>query len=467
MAVSLPIVTEFDGKGIKKAIAQFQQLETTGEKAQFALKKAAIGAGVALAGLAVAIGDATKAAMEDAQAQALLAQQLKNSTGATEAQVAQTEKFIASMARAGAITDDELRPAMAALVRGTKDLTEAQRVMSVAMDVSRATGIDLTTVSDALAKAYQGNYKALRSLSPEMAALIKEGASLNEIINVLVASYGGSYAAFAESAAGQTANFANTLNEAKESLGAAFLPVLEDALPVLQSFADWAGKNTDALKFMTIAIGGTAAATIVLNAAMAANPYVLMAGGIGAVTIAIGRLREELRGTSRWVNAFIDEIGRMLAPLLRIIDAYNALARGLGFKEISFGGTNKEFAPGGFGYSGDNRGDMPGGFGTTVALPALATVPAAAVGPTSGVSSGGRSGGMAGASGPTGGGQSFASLGFGAIGLGWDLDKIDFGPPIEININGGLATSAEVGQAVVDAIKQYTNVSGPANIAVA
>jgi hypothetical protein len=38
---------------------------------------------------------------------------------------------------------------------------------------------------------------------------------------------------------------------------------------------------------------------------------------------------------------------------------------------------------------------------------------------------------------------------------------------ITVNVDGGLATSAEIGRAVVDAIKQYTNVSGPADIAVA
>ena len=100
MAVEIPIVSEFDGKGIKKAIAQFKQLETTGEKAQFVLKKAAVGAGVALAGLAVAIGDATKAAMEDAQAQSKLAEQLRNVTGATNIQIASAEKFISTLSRA-------------------------------------------------------------------------------------------------------------------------------------------------------------------------------------------------------------------------------------------------------------------------------------------------------------------------------------------------------------------------------
>ena len=40
------------------------------------------------------------------------------------------------------------------------------------------------------------------------------------------------------------------------------------------------------------------------------------------------------------------------------------------------------------------------------------------------------------------------------------------GGNLTVNVTGGLATSADIGAAVVDAIKQYTNVSGPADIAV-
>jgi hypothetical protein len=42
MALSIPIISEFQDKGIKKAIAEFKQLETTGKKAQFALKKGSV-----------------------------------------------------------------------------------------------------------------------------------------------------------------------------------------------------------------------------------------------------------------------------------------------------------------------------------------------------------------------------------------------------------------------------------------
>ena len=41
------------------------------------------------------------------------------------------------------------------------------------------------------------------------------------------------------------------------------------------------------------------------------------------------------------------------------------------------------------------------------------------------------------------------------------------GGAITVNVNGGLSTSAEIGRAVVDAIRQFNQVSGPANIRVA
>ena len=83
--LSIPIISEFDGKGIDRAVREFKQLETVGQKAQFAIKKAAIPAAAAITGIAVALGDATKAAVEDAQEQAKLKVSLQNVTGASDA----------------------------------------------------------------------------------------------------------------------------------------------------------------------------------------------------------------------------------------------------------------------------------------------------------------------------------------------------------------------------------------------
>lgn len=463
MALAIPIVSEFDGAGVNKAIKQFKQLETTGEKAQFVLKKAALGAGVALAGLAVAVGDATKAAMEDAQAQSKLAEQLRNVTGATNIQIASAEKFISTLSRATGVADDNLRPALAALVRGTKDIAQAQDALTLANDISIATNRDLVEVSNALAMAYQGNMRGLRSLSPEMAALIKEGASLNEVMNVLGGTFGGAAAANAETAAGKMAIFNNSVNEAKESLGAAFLPVLEAVLPRIQQFADWAGENTEALKVMTIAIGATAAATIVLNTIMSANPAVALAIGFIAVQTAVWKVGTAFRGaigtTELW-NWNLNKLVGVLNNLIDLANRFSIVRKLFGIEapniDLEFG---KAPTPPNFGPSSFLGGNVAT---STPTFPSLGVVPPAAIGPTSGGSSGGRS---------AGGAPAMAAIPYVPSGIDPFMDnpfvRRREGGNLTVHVNGGLATSADIGAAVVDAIKQYTNVSGPADIAVA
>ena len=70
--VNIPIVSDWDSKGIKRAMEDFKKLETTGQKVSFAMEKALVPATAAVAGLATAAGLATKAAAEDASQQAEL-----------------------------------------------------------------------------------------------------------------------------------------------------------------------------------------------------------------------------------------------------------------------------------------------------------------------------------------------------------------------------------------------------------
>ena len=92
--ISIPIISQFDSKGIKSAIKQFKQLETTSEKAQFAIKKAAIPAAAALTAVVGVIGSSVKAAIDDLAAQEALATQLKTTIGATKEQIKEVEKYI-------------------------------------------------------------------------------------------------------------------------------------------------------------------------------------------------------------------------------------------------------------------------------------------------------------------------------------------------------------------------------------
>jgi hypothetical protein len=308
MAVNIPIISEFDGTGISKAIKQFKQLETNGEKAQFAIKKAAVPAGLALAGLAVALGDAAKGAIEDDAAQQKLALTLRNTTGATDAQIKANEDWISTQGKLLGISDDELRPTLARLVTQTHDVTKAQELAALAMDVSAGTGKNLGTVTEALAKAAAGSTTALGKLSPELKQMEKDGASADEMMAALSGTFMDQASTAAGTAEGQFKRLSVGLAETKETIGAALLPVIEAALPVLQAMGQWAQDNTTVFLVVAGVIGGIAAAVVIANAAitawgvattvftgiqtafnvvMAANPVVLFAIAIAALVVGL------------------------------------------------------------------------------------------------------------------------------------------------------------------------------------
>jgi hypothetical protein len=437
MAINIPIISEFDGKGIKKAIAQFKQLETTSEKAQFAIKKAAVPAAAALGGLALALGDATKAAMEDQQEQAALALTLNNVTGASKAQTAQVEEQISAMSRASGVADTDYRLALEALVRGTKDVDMAMRDMNLVMDISTATGIDSATVADALAKAYQGNFRALRSLSPEMATMIKEGASLNEIMDVLGGTFGGATAASAETAAGKMKILSNSIGETKESIGAALLPVVEAVLPILNKFAMWAQDNPQAFLAIAGAIGAVAAAIVVTNIAMALNPFALIAAGIALLVVALVTAYNKFEWFRDGIKAIVNTVIGFFAGMVNaaigavnaIVSAYNAIPLLPDLPKVpnvpvpQLGGAPTQVA---------GRLGLPRmAEGGIVSSPTLALIGEA--GPEAVV----------------------------------PLDRMQSGGGITINVTGGLATSAEIGESVVNALRAYSRSAGPLQLQVA
>jgi hypothetical protein len=297
MAVVLNILSEFDGKGISKAKKQFDQLETAGQKAQFALKKATIPATAAILGLGAALFDATKGAMADQAAQTLLAGTLKKSTGATDAVIKSNEAWIATQGKLLGITDDELRPVIARFAKATGDVTKAQKLATAAMDIAASTGKPLATVTASIEKAYGGNLTALGKLAPEYRQMIKDGASFEEVMAKIAKTTGGAATTAANTAQGKFKRLGVSLAETKESIGAALIPVVEKVLPYLTAMGDWASKHTKTFLIIAGAIGGIAAAIVVVNAVtkawtaataafnavMAMNPVVLIVIGVAAL----------------------------------------------------------------------------------------------------------------------------------------------------------------------------------------
>ena len=243
MAIRIPIITDFQGDGIKKTYAEFKNLSTNAERASFVMKRAMIPATAAVTALGVELVKAAKAAAADQAAQAQLARQLVASTNATTAQVKQNESFISSLQMTAAVADDELRPALASLVRGTGDLELAQTALQTVLDVSAATGKGVQEVADAVSKAYGGNTKAIKQLSPELFGLIKDGASVNEVMQSLNGTFGGASEAAAKSAQGSFKKISIALGEIQETIGNQVLPYMTKLTDSLTNIATWVNQN--------------------------------------------------------------------------------------------------------------------------------------------------------------------------------------------------------------------------------
>jgi len=205
--------------------------DSSSKIADFSKKAALAFAAAGAAALAFA-ASAVKAAVEDEAAQLKLAETIKATTSATAAQIAGVEDYITKTSIAVGVTDDQLRPAFGRLVRSTKDTEEAQSLLNLALDLSAATSKPVEAVTNALAKAYDGNYTALGKLGLGLDANLLKSKDNEAIIKSLEQTYGK----FAEGAAETTAKKFERIkiatSEAKEAIGAALLPVV-------QKFADY------------------------------------------------------------------------------------------------------------------------------------------------------------------------------------------------------------------------------------
>ena len=188
-------------------------------------------AGAAAAAYAIKIGvDGVKAAVEDEASQKQLAIALRNTTNATDAQIASTEEYITKQQLAFGVADTKLRPALANLARATGDVGKAQQLTNLAMDISAATGKDLETVSLTLSKAYNGNISALTKLGIPLDDAIKKSGDFNLVQGELVRLFGGAAKANTETYAGQLAIVTERVGELKESIGVALLPTMKTLL---------------------------------------------------------------------------------------------------------------------------------------------------------------------------------------------------------------------------------------------
>jgi hypothetical protein len=256
--LKLSILADVDQ--LKKSLAQANgDVDDSSSKMGEFSKKAGMAfaaAGAAAAAYAIKIGvDGVKAAIEDEAAQVRLANALKSATGATQAQIAATEDQILKMSLATGVSDSKLRPALQRIALSTGDLSKAQDLLSVALDVSTSTGKPLEAVANAIGKAYDGNTAALGKLGIGLSSAELKTMSFTDVQKKLTDLFGGAAAANAETYQGRLDRLKVTFDEAKETIGYKLLPIIQQlvdfivskVVPALGKFADFFKPITDAI----------------------------------------------------------------------------------------------------------------------------------------------------------------------------------------------------------------------------
>ena len=252
----------------KQGQESFEKVQSIGSKLGAAfdfVKKGAfiaVGALTAVAGAALA---AASAAAADQLSQANLQAQLERSTGATQAQVDATEAFVEQAMLATGIADDDLRPAFGNLARATGDLTKSQELFTLALDISAATGRDLSSVTLALGRAATGQIGALTRLGIPIDEGAKKSKDFSSILGTLQSQFGGASAKAADTFSGRLKILRTSFGEVVEEVGYALLPAFEKIveflqkriLPALKAAIDGFKEKglTGAIKYFLAALG--------------------------------------------------------------------------------------------------------------------------------------------------------------------------------------------------------------------
>lgn len=213
MSIMISLAAEFVGKkAFKDADKNISALEKGAKKLGKTL------AGVFAADKVIAFGKASvKAFEEDQKSAAMLANTMKNLGLEFASPV--LENYITSLSKTAAVADDELRPAMQKLLTQTGNYAKAQEILNQAIEVSRGSGVELSTVTQDLANAYVGNTKGLKKYNLGLSQAELKTMSFTELQKKLAAQFKGSNAAYLETYAGQMQVLTVAAGEAQETIG--------------------------------------------------------------------------------------------------------------------------------------------------------------------------------------------------------------------------------------------------------
>ena len=290
----------------------------SGKLGEFGQKAAAAFAVAGAAAAAYAgklLVDGVKSAIEDEKAQAALAATLKNVTSATDAQIAATEDYITKTSLAFGVTDEELRPSLQRLAIATGDVTKAQNLQKLALDVAAGSGKSLDAVTQALAKAYEGNTSSLARLGVGLSTAELKTMTFDEATAALAKTFEGQASVQADTLQGKIARLQVGFDEAKEAVGARLLPIITQFLTfVTDRLIPGAESLVAKFKPITVALEDNKEEFKALWDFIKTN----------IVPILTGALKLAITGITTVITAAVTAVGKLVNGFQSLYDKYKA-----------------------------------------------------------------------------------------------------------------------------------------------
>jgi hypothetical protein len=300
MTISIPIISEFQGqKAFAKAKQEFKQLEGIGKKAQFAIKKAAIPAALAIGALAAA----GKKALEAGEAVNSANKRIENiseTMGLFGKDAGKVSQRLVTLAEKTAlltgVSNIQIKEQQAQLLT-FKNLAKTAGDTGGMFDRASAAVLDMQAANVGGGNAAIALGKALENPIKGITALAKSGVTFTDqekekikslvesnkmleaqdlVLQAIEKQVGGT----AEATADDTDKMKEGFAQFQQSLGMGLLPILEAVTPLLLGLANWAKENPGTFKIIAAALFAISVSIMAINAAMALNP-------IGAIVIGV------------------------------------------------------------------------------------------------------------------------------------------------------------------------------------
>jgi hypothetical protein len=290
MAINIPIITSFNGKGAEAAIKEFQNLTKASDKAAFAINKMAVPAAIAFGAIVTGGYKAAQAASDfnetvsksgvifgEASTEIkAFADTAAQSLGLSKQAALDASATMGIFGKSAGLAGADLSNFSIEMVKLSGDLASFHNANPA--DVALALGAALrgeaepirkfgVLLNDAAVKAQamkMGLYDGTGALDAQAKVLATQKIILQQTSDAQ-----GDFARTSEGAANQQRILKAQVDNAKISIGQAFLPILEAVLPVLVTFATAIGNNTDAFIAFVAAIGTVAGAIVLAKASMA------------------------------------------------------------------------------------------------------------------------------------------------------------------------------------------------------